>query len=250
MKRHVFVNHCVDFDQLLNPNNWVAGKTLDKFLLVLDKQSKTAEAKLRVDFANAANYSDDQNCPAYFGMGVEWLAWHFLNHYGRNFNIEGVQMTDSEGSADEDYGVDGVGRSIIDTKTKFRNTNRRATKGSEVYLQVKGTLNRTKQYKPNDGSRLPNFCTNAMATAITSSKAYQARYIVFTTGAGLHFAMDKMCRGLLEVVNYRDIKAHMDTDFVFLNKLRTSAGLIEVPLDFSAADAEAVPMFEGLVDDE
>jgi hypothetical protein len=249
MKNHVFVNHCVDFDELLNPNNWVKGKTVDRFLVALDKQSKTEEAKIRVDFANYQDYTDNESCPAYFGMGVEWLAWHFINHYGRNFNIEGLQMTDSEGSSEEDYGVDGVGRTIIDSKNKYRTTNRRAVQGSEVFLQVKGTLNRLKEYTPNDGSRLPNFGMNAMATAITTNKALQARYIVFTTGKGLHFSMEKMCRGLIEVISYADIKAHMDQDFVFLNRLRASVGLAEIPLEFSKGDAEGLIQFEGLEDD-
>jgi hypothetical protein len=231
MKNHVFVNHCIDFESIL------AEPKLDNMLKVAFKQSKTDGAKLRVDFANYKDYGQDQWCPAYFGMFVEWLAWHFFNHYGRLFNVEGCEMTDSVDSSLEDYGTDGRMRSIKDQL--FTKTCRKTVKGSPVYLQVKGTMNKTKEYTPNDGSRLPNFCTNAMSDAIRQGKAYQARYIIFTTGKSVHYSLDKMSNDMLEVVNYKIINGLLKDDYVFLNLLRSSVGLTEFPLDTSALDPEA-----------
>jgi hypothetical protein len=231
MKTHIFVKHCIDFESILLESN------LDKMLKVVFKQSKTEEARLRVDFANYKDYDTDEWCPAYFGMFGEWLCWHFLNHYGHLFNIEAVEMGDSIDSSVEDYGTDGEGRSVKDQLMKT--TFRKAVKGSPVYIQVKATMNKTKEYKPNDGSRLPNFGMNAMSSAIRAGQAYQGRYIVFTTGAGLHYALDKMSNGMLEVVGYKKIKALMNDDTVFLNRLRTSVGLAEYPVTLSTIDPES-----------
>jgi hypothetical protein len=191
---------------------------------------------MRVDFDNYKDYGSDQSCPTYFGMCVEWLAGHFLNHYGHLFNIKEVHMNDCEDNTTEDYGIDGIGVSVKEKMDP--RTGRKILKGSPVYIQVKGTLNKTKEHKPNDGSRLPNFGMNAISSAIIEGKAYQARYIVFTTGAGLHYSLDKMSNNLLEVIGYRKIKALINDDMVFLNILRNSVGLITFPSLSSNVDAE------------
>ena len=247
MKKHIFTNHCVDFEELLDPVKWAKKKkALDHILVTLDKQSKTQEAKLRVDFNNWNLYTDDQSCPAYFGMGGEWFAWHFLNHYGRLFNMHTIEMTDSVDSSKEDYGTDGRGYSIIDSKSKYRTTNRRPIANSPVEVQVKFTMNRMKEFMANDGSRLPNFGLNAMSTAIKTNKAYQTRYIVFSTGKGIHFSLDKMSNGMFEFIGYSEIIACIDRDFVFLNRLRESIGLDPVPLIESPNDAEGTVLFADL----
>jgi len=237
MNNHVFVNQCIDFEELLNPAKWVKGKCLDHMLKTAYNQSKTEEAKLRVDIANYKDYEQDDGCPMYFGSFTEWLAWHFFNHYGRLFNVEGCEMLASEGSSEQDLGNDGRMRSI--KRQEMKKTYRIAVKGSPVYLQVKGTMNKTKVYTANDGSRLPNFCTNAMSDAIRTGYAFQARYIIFTTGKEIHHSLDSMSNGMLEVVSYKDIKACLDMDWVFLNRLRSSVGLTEVVMGPCDIDPES-----------
>ena len=231
MKTHVFVNHCINFEEILQET------TLSDMLAVVAKQAKTEEAKMRVDFANYKDYGTDQWCPAYFGMFVEWLAQYWLNHYGpMNHNIHGVDMNNSVGELDEDYGTDGEGFTL--KRKRLKSTGREAEPNSKIYIQVKGTLNRTKEYRPNDGSRLPNFGMNAMSASIVEGVSYQARYVVFTTGKGLHYSMEKMCHKLIEVIAYNDIKI-MDNDTVFLNVLRSAAGLSLLPVAAHKMDAEA-----------
>lgn len=154
MKQHVFTARCIDFEPILKEAN------LKKMLKVVFEQSKTEEARKRVDFTNYKDYDVDEFCPIYFGMFVEWLAWHFLNHYGHVFNIQGLEMTSSIGSSEKDYGVDGRGLCIKDQL--LTSTGRKSVNGSPVYVQVKGTMNSNKEYQANDGSRLPNFATNAI----------------------------------------------------------------------------------------
>ena len=190
-----------------------------------------------MDFVNYKDYGQDQSCPIYFGMFTEWLAWHFFNHYGRLFNVEGCEMMASEGNLEQDLGTDGRMRSI--KRQLMSKTFRKAEKGSPVYLQVKGTMNKTKVYTANDGSRLPNFGTNAMSDAIKTGYAFQARYIVFTTGDSIHYTLDSMSNGMLEIVCYKDIKACIDMDWVFLNRLRSSVGLTEVAMGPCDIDPEA-----------
>ena len=188
MSDHIFVHRCIDFNKLLKETK------LSKMIKVAHEQSKTDEAKKRVNFSKYKEYDNNntESDPVYFGMFTEWLAWHFLNHYGHVFNVQGMELTASIGNSEEDYGVDG--RGICVKEQKMRSTSRKAVKNSPVYLQVKGTMNRNKEYTPNDGSRLPNFATNAMSDAIRSGHAYQARYILFTTGKGIHFSLEKMLR--------------------------------------------------------
>ena len=240
--KHVFNNHCVDFHQILCKNN------LDDMLNVVYNQSKTELAKMRVDFANYKDYGTDEWSPAYFGQFTEWLAEHFLNHYGHLFNIQNIQMIDSEGSSEEDYGIDGRGISV--KPQVMQSTGRKSKPGSPVYIQVKGTMNKTKEYTPNDGSRLPNFGLNALAEATVGGYSYQARYLIFTTGSGLHHSLEKMSKGLFEVINHKKIRLLMDKDTVFLNKLRASVGLIEYPVNLSEIDPESSIIKSEIVDIE
>jgi hypothetical protein len=216
-------------------------------LKVVEKQSTTAEAKMRVDFSHYKDYEEGSWSPVYFGMFVEWLAQYWLNHFGSldEWNIHGVNMVSSVGSSDEDYGVDGTGCSI--REKKYPKTGRIAVANAPVYIQVKGTLNKSREYKPNDGSRLPNFGMNAMATAIIAGQALRSRYILFTTGKGLHYSMEKMSCNLIEVINYKDISKAMDNNTVFLNVLRISVGLNELSTVSNTMDAEAIMVHRQLV---
>jgi hypothetical protein len=230
IKKHIFVNLCVDFDELLKEAD------IDKMLKEAAKQSKTEEAKIRASFSTYKDYAVDEQCPMYFGMFTEWLAWHFLNHYGHLFNVQNMEMTASVGTANADYGIDGQGMSV--KIQKMASSGRQAVSCSPVYLQVKGTLNKTKLYAPNDGSRLTNFSTYAMSSAIKSGYAYQSRYIIFTTGAGIHYTLDAMSNNMFEVIDYKKIKTLLNNDTVFLNKLRESVGLVKFPVKPSQVDAE------------
>lgn len=232
MSNHVFTKRCIDFGPILECTD------LETMLEVVYKQSQTEEAKKRVDFANYKDYDTDKWAPAYFGMFVEWLGDHFLNHYGHLFNIQAVKMHDAIGSAYKDYGIDGEGMSV--KRKAIRESCRDVRPNSPVFIQVKGTMNPRKEYRPNDGSRLPNFGCNAFSQAIKSGYSYQARYILFTTGRGLHHSMDSMFNGMVEVVNRRKIEILMNNDTVFLNRLRTSVGLPEVTVELAECDAEFV----------
>lgn len=231
MKQHIFTARCIDFEPIL------ADASIKKMLKVVFTQSKTEEARKRVDFANYKDYDTDEFCPIYFGMFAEWLAWHFLNHYGHVFNVQGVEMTASIGSSEKDYGIDGRGLCVKDQL--LTSTGRKCTNGSPVYVQVKGTMNSNKEYQANDGSRLTNFATNSMSDAIRAGYAYQARYILFTTGKGIHFSLDEMTNKMFEIINFKIIKRLMDKDIDFLNRLRISVGLTPFPLTLSTIDPEA-----------
>ncbi len=229
---HSFNLRCIDFAAILRHT------TLDDMLKEVHEQSKSEEAKIRVDVANYKDYGTDQWCPLYFGMFSEWLACHFLNHYGRLWNVQSITMTDSVGSTHEDYGIDGMGFSIDRKEDKA--SGRIIVPNSPVYLQVKGTLNPRKEYSPNDGSRLPNFGCNAMATALKTGYAYQSRFLLFTTGKGISYTLDKMFMGLIEVIARKQISKLMDNNAVFLNQMRVSVGLPPVPIASSAPDSEFV----------
>lgn len=239
MKTHIFTNHCINFEELLNKT------TLEEMLEVVVEQAKTDEAKQRMDLANWMNYKEEDWCPAYFGMFVEWLAQHWLNYFGpTDWNIHGVDMGNSVGNNDEDYGIDGTAYSI--KVQRMASTGRIAQPGSPVFLQVKGSTNKHKKHSPNDGSRLPNFCTNAMSTAIVGGHALQTRYVLFTTAAGISHTMEKMCMRLIEVIAYEDISKKMDNNPVFLNMLREAVGLDKIPVPAAKIDADAALIWEEL----
>lgn len=241
----IFKNHCINFEELLKPELIHEKHPLGSMLAIAHRQSKTEEAKIRVDLANYKQYESHESCPAYFGLYVEWLAYHFLNHHGSFFNIQNVNMSASEGSTEVDLGIDGIGYCIKEGLDK--QSRRKYQKGSPVYIQVKGTTNRTKEYSANDGSRLSNFGMNAMATAITSGHAYQARYIIFTTGSGIKYTLNNMSKSLFEVINYEKINALIKSDVTFLNRLRESVGLGIIDQVVSSPDPEW-EMFEFEVD--
>jgi hypothetical protein len=100
---------------------------------------------------------------------------------------------------------------------------RRAEPMAPVYIQTKGTLNPRKEFTTNDGARLPNFFMNAQAQALEEGAAYTARYILFTTGKGIHWRLDNNSGGMAEVVNFREIAKHVDGNVVFWNALRKKA---------------------------
>lgn len=231
MARHIFENYCVDFDSLLREAKF------SKIIREAHKQSKTLEAKVRADFDHYKDYGLDDSCPMYFGLFLEWFATPFLNHFGQMFNLHQVSMLNEVGNAAEDGGVDGNALSMIERKSKGRTRLTKA--GSPVFLQVKATLDSTKEFKTNDGSRLANFVMNAMSTAIATGHAYTARYVVFTSGKGLHYKLDNNSNNMMEVVGYDQISKLIDGNVAFLNVLRVMVGLNPLPITTAIQDPEA-----------
>lgn len=236
-KKHVFTNYCTDWESILSTAEF------DHMLDTAHKQSFTEEAKKRVDFANYKDYGADESCPAYFGMFLEWFCGHFLNYFGNQWDIECTEMLDVEDSSAQDCGVDGTALTVRKLRnSKYIATGREPQQGSRVYIQVKATKNRAKMFSPNDGSRLPNFMTHAQARAMTEKQAYQARYLLFTSGKGIDYKLENMSCNLMEVINGADLKSNVKNNITFLNILRTSVGLQELPKLVVPPDQDA-PVF-------
>jgi hypothetical protein len=231
MAKHIFENYCVDFEPLLSEANF------KKMVKAAGKQSTEQEAKVRADFLHYKEYGKKDSCPMYFGLWFEWFSAIFLNHYGQIWNLRDVTMLNEVGSAEEDGGTDGNGFSMIEKK--FNQKTRITKAGSPCYLQVKATDNPLKEFKTNDGSRLANFMMNAMSTAIATGAAYHARFIVITSGKGLHYKLDNNSNKMMEVINFDQISKLVDGNVAFLNKLRESVGLVALPLPPAELDAEA-----------
>ena len=230
--KHIFENVCLDFSPIL------AEPSIRKMLTVVKKQAKTEEAKRRTDFAHYKEYGDDEWSPTYFGLFVEWFAEHYLNHFGHKYNIHRVQMLNHEESSEQDWGVDGVGFTMKERKhSNIRSIFSKS--GSPVYIQVKGTLNSQKEFKANDGSRLTNFISHAVTSAIVEGQAYQARCILFTTGKGIYYTLDKMTNGIIEVISINQIKKMTDGNVQFLDVLRKQVGIEPYPMSPGTLDPEA-----------
>jgi len=242
-KKHVFENHCVDFESILKTSD------IKQMLKIVQKQSLTDEAKKRMGVeeykthnkydVNDLDKKDDPRSPVYFGMFVEWYAQEFLNHFGAHYNIMNVNMYDAVGSSNDDYGVDGMGLSMsAELKSNTNGPGITHQKGSPVYLQVKGTVNHGKSHAPNDGSRLPNFTTNAMSSAIKLHQAYQSRYVLFTTAKGIDHHLGNMWNGMVEVIGIGEIVKHTNRNEVFLNILRSRVGLSPIDITIPLIDED------------
>lgn len=236
MPKHTFEGRCLDFAAILSK------PSLAHMLSAVKKQAHTHEAHQRTDPTYKANedYPDSppEFCPAYYGGFTEWFAEKFLNYYGHKFNIAGVEMVDVVGSAEDDLGTDGRGVTMKDTK-HHAISSITPVAGAKVHIQVKGSLNPTKEHKANDGSRLPNFIMNATTNSIVNGRAYRERYLLFTTAAGIHYKLKQMSNDILEVVNFQRIKKTMDGDIAFLNSMRKAVKLKTLPFADVPMDAEA-----------
>lgn len=231
MAKHIFQNYCLDFEPLL------CEAKFSKMVRAAHKQSKDQEAKVRADFNGYKEYGSDESCPMYFSMWFEWFSTLILNHYGHAWNLRDVSMLNEVGKADEDGGTDGSGFSMVEQR--FSHKTRITKPGSPCYIQVKATLDATKEFKTNDGSRLANFCMNAMSSAIVGGHAYTARFIVVTSGKGLHYKLQANSNDLMQVIGYNDIAKRVDGNVALLNKIREQVGLMALPLPSVEMDAEA-----------
>lgn len=237
IRKHLFENYCIDFSSILEEAN------LGKIMRMVREQAKTKEAKIRVDFVNYKEYGEDEWAPMYFGLFVEWFAQHFLNYFGYLFNIGNVEMLNVVGSTEEDHGTDGHAITLND-KRHSHIKSIIASRGCPVYIQVKGTLNIKKKFQTNDGSRLPNFLMNALSTAVKNGRAYQARYILFTTGAGLHYRLEKSSNHIMEVIDYKKISKLFNGNVLFLNELRKQVKLPVKEIKSVPIDREAKYNFD------
>jgi hypothetical protein len=229
MSKPIFQDLCINFDELLSYPD------LARMLKVLDKQSQNKEAKRRTDPIKAPLYEESEKCPLYFGLGFEWLCFHFLVQYGKYFNISPLRMIMSIGSTEKDVGVDGEGITHAQIG-KF--VGPKPVPGSPVYLQMKATLNRTKEYTPNDGSRLGNFFAAAQCKAARSKMSYKARYVVMHSGSKLSYHFDNYAP-THEEINFKEISQKMDGDYGFLNYLRAQVGLHPILQPQCAEDEDA-----------
>ena len=232
--KHVFENVCIDFEEIL------ATPDFKHMLRVVQRQAKTTEAKQRTDISNYKDYNADEWSPMYFGMFVEWFAEQYLNFFGYLYNIANVEMLDAVGTAYQDNGVDGMGITLA-TKKQTSRTVIAHKQGGPVYIQVKGTMNYNKEHMANDGSRLPNFTTNAMSSAIKNGTAYYTRYVLFTTAKGIHYRLKEMWNDMVEVIDIHKIAQLADNNQLFLNAMRIRVGL--EPHSFVAPPIDQEAMF-------
>lgn len=216
MTTPLFQDLCINFDEILQQ------PCLKTMLNIAHKQSTTNEAKLKTDPLNYKEHDieNTQECPLYFGLFTEWLCQHFLNQFGSYWNIESVNMVTDTTNSTRDVGIDGNG--ITPGKiTKY--VGKKPKPNAHVFIQVKGSLNPKKIYKPNDGSRLGNFFAAAQHEAKRMQQSYTARYLVIHTGSKLNHWFKNFAD--YEEINFKDISGKMDGSWTFLNKLRAECGL-------------------------
>lgn len=187
------------------------------------------------DILNNSAYKGNQWSPKYFGGAIEFLAECFFEVFGSKFNLMGIKSTDDYDSTISDTGVDH--KAVTMVEKKYGGT-RVARPLSPVYIQTKGVLNPRYEFSTNDGSRLPNFFMNAQVQALQSGAAYSARYILFTTGKGLHYKLNENSGELCEVVNYTAISRLVDDNVVFWNTMRDKVG-VDIQQVSSYIDIEA-----------
>jgi hypothetical protein len=213
----LFQDLCVNWDTLL------AQPSLKTMLKTAEQQSKTSDAMLKTNPLKFDPQSIEQDCPLYFGMAVEWIVYHFLRQYGRRWNISEPRMITNTLNSEKDVGIDCEATTPtggLDRKVKGQRT---AIGGAPVFIQIKGSLNPTKVYKPNDGSRLGNFFAAAQHKAKKQHVAYKARYVVIHTGRELNSWFANFAD--YEEINCKDMATLIDGDYGFLNTMRAAAGL-------------------------
>lgn len=214
---HRFSKVCIDHAELARATS------VKDFLAKLLKQSNRPEAQL--PYHESQPQTDEVTgakilAPRYFGAGGEFFAEVFFQVYGHRYNIAEVNFTDDAARTGTDTGVDAYAKSVKEQKL----LSRRAAPGTMVYVQVKTALNPMKDFTTNDGSRIMNFFANAQAHALCAGESYQARYVLWTTGNGLHWCLEQNTYKLIEVINYREIHKLTKGDHIFWNAFRIALG--------------------------
>ena len=229
--KHTFENRCLDFSELLEVMN------LTHMVKVAHRQSQDQEAKRRYDPIKYKEYETKAMCPAYFGAWGEWFCQMYLAFYGDFYNITNIKMIDAVDSTEKDLGIDGIAKSMR-KGTSPDYAGRRVDVGSPVFIQVKTTLNPLHEYQANDGSRLTNFIAHAATRAIQEGRAYQARYILFTTGKSIGYTLNAMTNNVFEVINFNAIVKRAKGNNDFLNFMRERVGLLPLVIQESKVDDE------------
>lgn len=215
------------------------GNTLKEYL---HRARFLAESPEAIHVFQVEDYKDYQSpgswSPRYFGGAVEFLSECFFKFFGTKYGVQDIRSIEDWESTESDGGVDHIAKS---SKVKtYPESSRQSSIGSPVYIQTKGTLNPTKEYTTNDGARLPNFYMHAHSLALKSGHCYQARFILFTTGKGLHYKLDNNSGNITEVINYQKIKKDVDDNVMFFNMMRECMNVAEQDASFCVPDPEAV----------
>lgn len=169
----------------------------------------------------------------YVGAAGEFFVENYLRIYGGEHDLTDVWSVNSIDSPVQDTGIDHFATNLRHQKLDFGREN---VPGSKVFIQTKFARNPRKEFKTNDGSRLPNFFAAAYDQAIEERITQSCRWIVVTTGKGIHWAMKKNMAKRIEVINRETMSARVDGNEVFWNKMREAAGVaqkaINLPLDY------------------
>jgi hypothetical protein len=229
---HSFGKYCID------PDSLVKAETLKGFLTALKRQSGKDEAL--IPYHDQIPLDDDGvviRAPGYYGAGGEFLAETFFDVWGLAYNLAGITSTDDLERHTTDGGVDHLARSVT-IKIYREHLDTKAQPGSPVYIQTKTTNNATRVYTTNDGSRIMNFFGHAQALARSQGTSLSARYIVFTTGKGLGWQLERNTLGLIQVVAHNEIRRRVDSNRIFWNRMRERFGLPAVDLPAPPLDPE------------
>lgn len=236
---HSWYKYCIDADAF----NKVS--TLRKFIEVLRKQSNVDDALIPYrESISLSSYDEDGEfagkikAPRYFGAGIEALAETFFEVFGSEFNLQGYKSQDTIDADLEDTGYDAVAYTAKEKKYG-KVIGKICQPGNHIYVQIKGVLNPTKEFMTNDGSRIMNFYANAQGRARMLGEAYKARFVLFTTGKGLHYKLEKNTFSEIEVINYNAIDKRINNNPFFWNVLYAKLGLPELPIN-SPKDPEFV----------
>jgi hypothetical protein len=217
-----------DFAQLLQQPD---------FSDIIDRVKKQARSKPIQDAY--------KNHPEVFkGDFLEWFGKEFLNYFGKDFNLHGVALSKELCDTAKDYGIDAEGKTT--TLKPYHDGKISGHPGAPVFIQMKYVEKSSYEFTANDEYGITNFITHASMRALVERVAYKARKILFTTAKGIHFNLNEMCFGCVEVVNGDMIKKKVKDNFGFLNMLREKNGLAPISVASCEIDFEAYQLREGV----
>lgn len=246
--KHSFWRYCVD------PDAFAGVCRVRDFVKILKKQSNTPEAaKPYHDLGRFSHYDEDDMpailAPRYFGAGGEALCEAWLETFGAIRNISGYQSQDTGYISKEDTGYDGFGRTLFSKNYKYKTSGlcKPCRPNDPVYLQIKTALNPMKEFSTNDGSRIMNFYGNANGMAKLDGKSATARFVLVTTGKGLHYKLNQNTQGEIEVINFKDLSKAADGNDIFWTLVHKRLG-IPAPVFRVEPDPEFVVATEDMAD--
>jgi hypothetical protein len=229
------------FKYCINPSAYQKVISLKDFMKVMRKQANDNSAlvpyreSLRFeDYDEDGEFTGHIKAPRYFGAAVEALSETYFEVFGSEYNLAGYKSIDDIDEDLEDTGYDATAYTA--KKKVYKGTiTKIAEPGNRVYVQVKGALNKVKEFTTNDGSRIMNFYGNAQGHARMLGQGNRARFILFTTAAGLHYKLNNNTFKEIEVVHFTAISKKVDKNPVFWNaffdKLGINNILVEGPHD-------------------